>query len=276
MVRKRIRLAQNFFRDRKLVAAVVRASMFGQEDVVYEVGPGEGIITRELARYAGRVVAIEKDPVLAARLSRRFCHVRNVSIIAGDFTRYRITARGYRVFANLPFNITARVVKRILFGLNPPVQAHLVVQKEAAEKFSGQPAGTEVSVLAKPWFRLRTVREFRRADFEPAPGKDVVLLHIARRAQPLVSQEHTGAYRRFVRLGFRAWKKDLRTAYKHVFTFKQWKRLSSSLSFPVRAKPSELSFEQWLGLFDFLRTRVSGSKAPPGIRTQAESLELRH
>jgi 23S rRNA (adenine-N6)-dimethyltransferase len=255
MVRKRIRLAQNFFRDRKLVAAVVRASMFGQEDVVYEVGPGEGIVTRELARYAGRVVAMEKDPVLAARLSRRFCHARNVSIIAGDFTRYRVTARWYRVFANLPFNITARVVKRILFGLNPPDEAHLVVQKEAAEKFSGQPARTEVSVLARPWFLVRTAREFRRTDFEPAPGKDVVLLHIARRAQPLVSHEHTRAYRRFVRLGFESWKKDLRTAYKRMFTYQQWKRLSSDLLFPVRAKPSELSFEQWLELFEFLRSQ---------------------
>ncbi|UCG43747.1 MAG: 23S ribosomal RNA methyltransferase Erm [candidate division WOR-3 bacterium] len=255
MVRKRIRLAQNFFRDRKLVRSVVRASMFGQADVVYEVGPGEGIVTRELARYAGRVVAIEKDPVLAARLSRRFCRVPNVSIIAADFTRYRIPVRGYRVFANLPFNITARVMKRILFGLNPPDEAHLVVQKEAAEKFSGHRARTEVSVLARPWFLVRTVREFRRTDFEPRPGVDTVLLHIAQRAQPLVRSQHAGAYRRFVRLGFEAWKKDLRTAYKRVFTYQQWKRLSSRLSFPVRAKPSELGFEQWLELFEFLRSQ---------------------
>ncbi len=255
MVRKRIRLAQNFFLERKLVRSVVRASMFGQEDIVYEVGPGQGIITRELARYAGLVVAIEKDPVLAARLSRRFCNVRNVSIIAGDFTRYRLPAHRYRVFANLPFNITARVVKRILFGLNPPVQAHLVVQKEAAERFSGHRARTEVSVLARPWFLVRTARKFRRTDFEPRPGVDIVLLHIAQRAQPLVRPQHAGAYQRFVRLGFRAWEKDLRTAYKRVFTYQQWKRLSSGLSFPVRAKPSELSFEQWLGLFDFLRSQ---------------------
>jgi 23S rRNA (adenine-N6)-dimethyltransferase len=255
MVRRRIRLAQNFFRDRRLVGSIVGASSFGPEDVVYEVGPGNGIVTKELARYAGQVVAVEKDPVLAAWLRRRFCQTGNVRIVSGDFTRYRIPVRGYRIFANLPFNITALVVKRILFGRNPPDEAHLVVQKEAAERFSGRPAGTEVSVLAGPWFLVRTVREFRRTDFGPAPGKDAVLLHIARRTEPLVGSQHARAYRRFVRHGFEAWKKDLRTAYKRVFTYEQWKRLSSNLSLPVRAKPSELKFEQWLGLFQFLQSR---------------------
>jgi 23S rRNA (adenine-N6)-dimethyltransferase len=255
MVRKRIRLAQNFFRDRRLVASVVGASSFRPKDIVYEVGPGQGIVTKELARHAGRVVAVEKDPVLAARLRRRFCHAGNVRIIASDFTRYRIPVHGYRVFANLPFNITARVVKMMLSGRNPPDEAHLVVQKEAAERFSGKPAGTEVSVLARPWFLVRTVREFRRTDFQPAPAKDVVLLHIARRAEPLLGPQHAGAWRRFVRLGFEAWKKDLRTAYKRVFTYQQWVRLSRDLSFPVRATPSELKLEQWLGLFEFLQSR---------------------
>jgi len=255
MVKKRIRLAQNFFRDRRLVASIVGAGSFRPKDIVYEIGPGEGIVTRELARSAGRVVAVEKDPVLAAMLCRRFSHARNVSIIAADFTTYRIPMRGYRLFANLPFNITARVVKRILFGRNPPVQAHLVVQKEAADKFSGKPAGTEVSVLAGPWFLFRTMREFRRTDFDPVPGVDIVLLHIARRERPLVESRHARAFRRFVRLGFEAWKPDLRAAYRRVFTYRQWKRLSSDLSLPVRAKPSDLKLKQWLGLFEFLRAR---------------------
>ena len=144
MVGRRIRLAQNFFRDRQLVGAIVGASSIRPQDIVYEVGPGTGIVTRELARHAGRVVAVEKDPVLAARLRRRFRRTGNVRIVAGDFTRSRLPAHRYRVFANLPFNITALVVKRILFGGNPPDEAHLVVQKEAAERFSGRPAGTEV------------------------------------------------------------------------------------------------------------------------------------
>ncbi len=256
MVRKRIRLAQNFFRDRKLVAALVAGSSVGPGDVVYEIGAGRGIVTRELARRAGRVVAVEKDPALVARLRATFRDSANVRIVSGDFLKYRVRDSRYRVFANLPFNITARVVKRLLFGSDPPTEAHLVMQREAAARFAGLPVETEVSVLAKPWFRLAPVYRFRRADFDPAPGVEVVLLHIARRRPPLVRRRDAGLYRRFVRQGFEAWKPDLRTAYRRVFTSAQWKRLARDLGFPVRVTATGLTFEQWLGMFDLLRRKA--------------------
>jgi 23S rRNA (adenine-N6)-dimethyltransferase len=260
MVRERIQLAQNFFKDRSLVASIVAASAITKEDIVYEIGPGEGIITRELAERAGKVVAIEKDAALAARLWSRFRDKENVEIHDGDFLRYKIKEKKYKVFSNIPFNITAEVVKRILFGENPPSEAYLVLQKEAAGKFVGSPAETEVSVLAKPWFEFRVLREFKRTDFEPVPSVDVVFLLIARRKQPLVSPANAQSYRKFVRFGFGAWKKDLKTAYKHVFTYEQWKRLSKNLSFPLKATPTELKFEQWLGLFEYFLAGVIDSK----------------
>ncbi len=260
MVRKRIQLAQNFFRDRSLVVSIVAASAITKEDIVYEIGPGEGIITGELAERAGKVVAVEKDAVLAAHLRSRFRGKGNVEIHDGDFLRYRIKENKYKVFSNIPFNITAEVVKRILFGENPPSEAYLVLQKEAAGKFSGSPVETEVSVLAKPWFEFKILREFRKTDFEPVPSVDVVLLHIARREQPLVSPANAQSYRKFVQFGFEAWKKDLKTAYKHVFTYEQWKRLSKNLSFSLKATPAELKFEQWLGLFKYFLTSVIDSK----------------
>jgi len=260
MVRKRIQLAQNFFKDRSLVASIVAASAITKEDIVYEIGPGEGIITRELAERAGKVVAIEKDAALAARLRSRFRDKGNVEIHDGDFLGYKIKEKKYKVFSNIPFNITAEVVKRILFGENPPSEAYLVLQKEAAGKFVGSPAETEVSVLAKPWFEFRVLREFKRTDFEPVPSVDVVFLLIARRKQSLVSPANAENYRKFVRFGFETWKKDLKTVYKHVFTYEQWKRLSKNLSFPLKATPTELKFEQWLGLFEYFLAGVIDSK----------------
>ena len=260
MVRKRIRLAQNFFRDRELVASIVANSSISKEDTVYEIGPGEGIITGELAERAGKVTAIEMDTTLATRLRNKFRESDNVEIQEGDFLRYRIKERKYKIFSNIPFNITAEVVKTILFGENPPEEAYLVVQKEAAGKFTGNPTETEVSVLAKPWFTLKVLREFRRTDFEPVPSVDVVLLHIAKRKQPLITSVNERSYQKFVKFGFEAWKKDLKTAYKHVFTYEQWKRLSKNLSFSLKATPGELRFEQWLGLFEYFLFGLIDSK----------------
>ena len=260
MIRKRIQLAQNFFRDQRLVASIVAAGSLSKDDTVYEIGPGEGIITRELAERAGKVIAIEKDAALAAYLRSKFRERGNVEINEGDFLGYKIKERKYKIFSNIPFNITAEVVKRILFGENSPDEAYLVLQKEAAGKFSGDPAETEVSVLAKPWFAFKVLREFQRTDFEPVPNVDVVFLYIARHEQPLVSPANAQSYRKFVQFGFEAWKKDLKTAYKHVFTYEQWKRLSKKLSFSLKATPAELRFEQWLGLFEYFLAGVIDSK----------------
>ena len=260
MVRKRIQLAQNFFRDRRLVTSMVTNSSISKDDIVYEVGSGEGIITKELAGRAGKVIAIEKDAILAAELRGRLRDKTNIQIYEGDFLRYKIRDRNYKIFSNIPFNITAEVVKQILFGENPPSEAYLVLQKEAAGKFSGDPVETEVSVLAKPWFEFKILHEFRRTDFEPVPSVDVVFLHIVRREQPLISPANARSYQKFVQFGFEAWKKDLKTAYKHTFTYEQWKRLSKNLSFPPKATPAELKFEQWLGLFEYFLVGVIDSK----------------
>lgn len=260
MVRKRILLAQNFFRDGLLITSIVANSSINKKDIVYEIGPGEGIITKELAERAGKVVAIEKDAILATQLRKKFNNKTNIQIYEADFLKHKIKDKEYKIFSNIPFNITAEVVKRIIFRENPPSETYLIIQKEAAEKFSGIPNETEVSVLSKPWFAFEILRKFNKTDFEPIPSVDVVLLHIARREQPLVSSVNARNYQKFVQFGFIAWKKDLKTAYNKVFTYEQWKHLSKNLSFSIKATPTELSFKQWLGLFEYFLIGVIDSK----------------
>jgi 23S rRNA (adenine-N6)-dimethyltransferase len=134
------------------------------------------------------------------------------------------------------------------------------MQKEAAEKFAGKPVETQFSVLAKPWFSFRITRKFKASDFKPMPKVDVVLLHIAQRERSLVCAENAKIYQRFVRHGFGAWKQHLKAAYKSVFTYLQWRKISRDLHFPLKATPTQLTFEQWLKLFDFYSNRVYNLK----------------
>ncbi|HEX9987296.1 MAG TPA: 23S ribosomal RNA methyltransferase Erm [Chloroflexia bacterium] len=248
-MRTRIRLAQNFLRDPKLVEALVTDSNIGSDDVVYEIGPGEGIITKALAQRAKQVVAVEIDPTLASQLTAQFRDRSNVRIVRADFLSYQIRMRPYKVFSNIPFNITSEIVRKLLSDREGLAEGYLIVQKEAAEKFAGTPRETQFSVLAKPWFEMRIIWEFQRTDFEPVPSVDVVLLHIEKRTKALVPKDREELYQRFITYGFGAWKKDLKIAYKKVFTYEQWKRLARDLGFQVRPIPTELGFEQWLGLF---------------------------
>ena len=257
---KQILLAQNFLRSSKLVRSLLDTSSIGSRDIVYEIGPGRGIITAELAPIAHKVIAIEKDRTLARQLCQRFQDVDNVQIIANDFLMYHICDREYKIFANIPYNITASIVRKIFYAAPVPSEAYLIMQKEAAEKFSGRPHETQFSVLAKPLFDIQIIRELRRTDFEPVPKADSVLLHIKKRPSALVRKEDAFLYHSFVCYGFGTWKNSLKLIFKPVFTYQQWKHLSKNLHFPLNATPSDLTFEQWLGLFECFRQRVPSNK----------------
>lgn len=257
---QQITLAQHFLKSPKRVQRLLALSSITSMDVVYEIGAGRGIITAELARRARKVTAIEKDPWLVQVLRRRFQDFGNIQIVRGDFMRFRISDQEYKIFANIPYNLTADIVRKILYSPPVPSEAYLIVQKEAAEKFSGCPRETQFSVLAKAAFDMQVVHELRRTDFFPAPKVDSVLLHIHRRCPPLIRAEDMALYRRFVRFGFGRWKKNLKLALKPIFSYEQWKRLSRDYHFPADVKPTELTFEQWMGLFDCFKYRTSKEK----------------
>lgn len=257
---KRILLAQNFLRSSQLVRSLLSTSSIDGHDIVYEIGPGRGIITAELAQTARKVIAIEKDPILAWQLRKRLQDLDNVHIITDDFLQYQIHDREYKIFASIPYNITACIMRKILYTPPVPSEAYLVVQKEAAEKFSGKPNETQFSVLAKPLFDIEIIRELKRCDFEPVPNVDSVLLSIKKRPTSLVRKEDVLLYHRFVCYGFGTWKNNLKLIFRPIFTYQQWKRLSKDLHFPLDAIPSKLSFEQWLGLFECFKERVPNNK----------------
>src|SRR5579884_1396014 len=106
---QRIYYAQHFLKDSCLIASLLDRSTIGADDVVYEIGPGKGIITEQLALRCKRVVAIEIDPCLTTMLRQRFASTPDVIIREGDFLEYHLPRKPYKVFANIPFNITAAI-----------------------------------------------------------------------------------------------------------------------------------------------------------------------
>jgi 23S rRNA (adenine-N6)-dimethyltransferase len=228
-------------------------------DVVVEIGPGEGIITRELAKVARRIIAIEMDVALAMNLKKKMKDQPHVEIYAGDFLQFDVPESTYKIFSNIPFNRTADIVRRIL-NSEQVKEAYIIVQKEAGEKYGGTPRETEVSVLNKPWVSTEIIHQFSATDFEPVPSTDTVMLVLRRRENPLVPEHQKEFYRRFIHHGFHAPKSNLALSFKKVFTYEQWKRLARNLNFPIKVTASALGFEQWLRLFQYFMTGVAQEK----------------
>ena len=260
----RIHLAQNFLRSPKLVRRLVSMSTIGPCDTVYEIGPGNGIITVALASVAKQVIAIEKDPGLVRHLRERFRLFDNVDVVEQDcldFFQIQKPTAQFKIFANIPYNISARIVRRLVYAQPDLAEAYLVLQKEAAKKYSGFPKETLFSILAKPFFEFQILAQLRRTDFSPVPNVDSVLLRIKRRLNPLIDKPDVALYREFVQYGFGRWKPGVRLALKKIFTYRQWKRLSHELDIPFNATPTELTFEQWLGLYRGFRLIERATKS---------------
>lgn len=255
-----LRYSQNFLRDSRLVEHLLARSAIGLEDVVYEVGPGRGIITDCLARVARRVVAVELDVALAERLRRRYAAHPHVTIHSGDFLACPLPEDPYKVFANIPFAHTREIVTKLTEARCPPQDAYLIMQREAAETFCGSPRECLYSVLLKPWFAVEVTHHFRRADFTPAPNVEVVMLRLQKRGPPLIAASERQLFRDFVVYGFVTRQPTLEQTLRGVFSRRQLQQVIQTCAIPPDGSPSSITLPQWIELFQHFM-RVDSAEA---------------
>src|SRR3989344_7221216 len=193
-------LSQNFLRNPELVKKLLRKSSIGKSDTVLEIGPGRGIITSELLRSAGKVIAIELDNNLYSHLVNGYRSNNKFEIVNANFLEFKLPTFSYKVFANIPFSITADIIRRLTSDHNFK-EGYLIVQKEAARKFIGMPYDNKnqmMSALLKPWFDINVFYEFSRSDFYPRPNVDTVMIRISRVESPIIDVKEKSLYENFV------------------------------------------------------------------------------
>ena len=151
--------SQNFLKSSGFVNSLIERTSINSGDLVVEIGPGKGIITAELAKKAGMVIGVEYDPNFARNLKARFSGYPNVEIVESDFLTWTLPNKPYKVLANIPFNMTADIVSKLLSGENSPEATYLIMQDKAAERFMGPPFGpnSQASILLQPFYDINAI-----------------------------------------------------------------------------------------------------------------------
>lgn len=174
--------SQNFLTSRRLLERIVRKSTITRDDIVLEIGSGKGHLTEVLCRKANFVYSVEIDRKLYEHAKERLKNASNLKIICKDFMKYHLPNKGnYKVFANIPYYLTTKIVRKLTEDAHPPSEIWLVMEKGASKRFLGIPTETKYSLALKRRWKLDIVYFFNKEDFHPKPSVDSVLLHFLRK-----------------------------------------------------------------------------------------------
>ena len=252
-------LSQNFIKDPFVVKELLSVTSISQKDLVIEIGPGRGIITQYLVKESGKVFAIEKDPSLYSSLLDKFKDQDNLKIINGDFLKWNLPNDEYKLFSNIPFNITAQIIDKLLKANNKAQEIYFILQSEAAEKYEGLKVETQNSILAKVFYDIEILGDIDRTAFTPKPQVKISFIKFKLKKEALIEEGDYQSFRDFVIYGFNQWKSDIFNAYKKVFSYQQFKIINKKLKIN-NLKPSQLSLKDWLDFFDIYQQYVSLAK----------------
>lgn len=267
-------LGQNFIKDSQIVKKIVEAADLKLSDMVLEVGPGKGILTEELAKKAGKVVAVEIDKNLANILKNKFKNCKNIEIVNEDVlnlqiqisnfkfpiksktqnpnnihnTLYVIPNTGYKVVANLPYYITSPIIRMFLESENPPSEMILMVQKEVAERIVAEKGKMSILAVSVQYYaKPELLFTVNKKSFYPVPEVDSAVIRIVTSNMGYVASDERKQFFRVVRAGFCAKRKTLANNLSNSFHLdkKEVEKKMEELGFASNVRAQELSVEDW-------------------------------
>ncbi|GIV77812.1 MAG: ribosomal RNA small subunit methyltransferase A [Litorilinea sp.] len=260
-------LGQNFLVDETHLDRIAAAAELSPQDVVLEVGPGLGGLTRRLAQQAGRVVAVELDDRLIQVLREELAPFPHVQIVHGDIltldpatlvagadalgaipTAGSLTWATYKVVANLPYYITSAVLRHLLEARLRPSLAVLMVQKEVAERICAQPGQMSLLAVSVQFYaRPQMVHRVPAGAFYPRPKVDSAVLRLEVFPEPAVQDVAPERFFAVVRAGFSQKRKQLLNSLSAGLHWPkpQLQRLLEGAGIDPRRRPETLSLDEW-------------------------------
>ena len=217
-IRPNKRLGQNFLISKTILREIIKATNLKPSDIVLEIGPGLGILTRELAKKVKKVIAVEKDKRLADILKKELDNdkIKNIQVINQDILKFESSSsnlkKSYKLVANLPYYITGPVIRMFLESTKPPQLMVLMVQKEVGKRICAQPPKmSKLAVFSQFYGKPEIVKFVSKKSFRPQPKVDSIILRI----KPLILTDkrliktNRKLFSKIVRAGFSQPRKQL-------------------------------------------------------------------
>jgi 16S rRNA (adenine1518-N6/adenine1519-N6)-dimethyltransferase len=174
-------LGQNFLQNPRVIQKIIDTAGLTGKELAVEVGPGMGVLTKELVKHAKKVIAIETDRELFASLQKNFANQNNLQLVFGDALKVPPPEEPYMLVANIPYYITSPLLDHYIRDntQNLPTRAVLLVQKEVAQKICAKPPHMNVLALHVQTFGIpKLIATVTKGNFNPTPKVDSAIIRI--------------------------------------------------------------------------------------------------
>ena len=255
---------QNFLINKKAAEDIIEAAEIKERDVVLEIGPGEGFLTEELLKRAGKVIAVEKDRRLAEVLKEKFAkEIKNgqLELVLGDILenpphpslvregnfsppdKGELEGVGYKIVANIPYYITSPILRKFLSDQSASRQPRLMVlmvQKEVAQRIIAKDKKESLlSLSVKAYGKAEIIRIVPKGNFRPMPKVDSAVIKISKISKDFFKDIGEVAFFGLVKKGFSHKRKML------MSNLKASKTVFEQCDMSPKARAEEVSLEQW-------------------------------
>jgi 16S rRNA (adenine1518-N6/adenine1519-N6)-dimethyltransferase len=255
-IRAKKSLGQHFLTSEKVLRRILDAAEPLPASLVVEIGPGTGVLTRGLLERGARVVAVEKDETLAARLAHDFSH-KELTIVPGDILEVDLNEcvemKPYQVVANIPYYLSGRLFRYFFEEAPRPERLTLLIQKEVAERLLNRPGeGNLLGLAARLHSNPELLFTVPASAFRPAPKVESAVVRLRLHPEP---HPRASEILRLARYAFAGRRKQLRgtlAAGLQISPSRAAKRLERAGIDPTR-RPQELSLPEWERLQEAFR-----------------------
>ena len=226
-------LGQNFLISQKVVDKIVESSSITKDDLVIEIGPGLGTLTKELLEKAGKVICIELDKKMIKILNDRFSMYKNFELIHGDVLKVRLNKiikdekeknglKKAKIVANLPYYITTPIVMKLLEDRLDLETITVMVQKEVADRLIAIPGEKDTGAITYSVYYYATseaILEVPNDSFIPEPEVTSKVIKLTIRKEPPVEVKSRGVMFKIIKSAFMQRRKTLLNALTNTKVF---------------------------------------------------------
>lgn len=252
-------LGQHFLVNQGALRRVFEAADIQATDIVVEIGPGTGLLTRLLTQRARKVIAVETDGAMVSLLKEKMGGLQNLSIIHADAREWDPTTikEPYKVVSNLPYYAATPIVRRFLECSLPPNIMSVTLQREVAQSMIAAPGKMRtLSVAVQLYGKPRIIGYIHPGSFRPPPKVTSAIVRIDVYEKPALCLDNTDSFFRVVRAGFSSARKQLRNSLGHSFSLPgaRIEEVMRQVGIEPQLRAEALRLAEWGKLYNAFRS----------------------